>query len=110
MAEKAKKIAAALVQRWKALGKKVKIILGAGVVAVLVGLAILFMVVSNQPYATLFADLNQTDMSAILTYLSDNGITQYKVEDDTILVPEKPGSHAEGTGAAGGVPLLGIWI
>lgn len=88
MAEKAKKIAAALVQRWKALGKKVKIILGAGVVAVLVGLAILFMVVSNQPYATLFADLNQTDMSAILTYLSDNGITQYKVEDDTILVPE----------------------
>lgn len=88
MAEKAKKIAAALVQRWKALGKKVKIILGAGVVAVLVGLAILFMVVNNQPYATLFADLNQTDMSAILTYLSDNGITQYKVEDDTILVPE----------------------
>ena len=77
MGEKAKKIAAAAKQRWKSTSRKIKILLGAGVATVVVVLAILFAVVSNQPYATLFTDLSQTDMSAILTYLSDNGITPF---------------------------------
>ncbi len=56
--------------------------------AVLVLLAVLFVVASNQPYTTLFSDLNQTDMSAILAYFSENSITEYRVEEDSILVPE----------------------
>ena len=88
MGDKVKKTAADLWQRWKSASRKTKRFLGGGVLAVLVLLAVLFVVVSNQPYTTLFSDLNQTDMSAILSYFSDNGITEYRVEGDAILVPE----------------------
>ena len=107
MAEKAKKFAAAVKQRWSALGKKVKLLLGAGVLAVLVTVIVVIAVISNQPYATLFADLNQTDMSAILTYLSDNGITQYKVEEDTILVPENQEASLKAQVLQAGYPSSG---
>lgn len=65
-----------------------KIGLGAGVLVIVALLAILAVVAANRPYTTLFSGLNQSDMSAILSYFSENGITQYKVEDDSILVPE----------------------
>lgn len=107
MGEKAKKIAAAAKQRWKSTSRKIKILLGAGVATVVVVLAILFAVMSNQPYATLFTDLSQTDMSAILTYLSDNGITQYKVEDDTILVPENQEASLKAQVLQAGYPSSG---
>ena len=107
MGEKAKKIAAAAKQRWKSTSRKIKTLLGAGVVTVVVVLAILFAVVSNQPYATLFSGLSQTDMSAILAYLSDNGITQYKVEDDTILVPESQEAALKAQVLQAGYPSSG---
>ncbi len=88
MGDKVKKAVSNVGQRWKSASRKTKGILGGAILAVLVVLAVVLVVASNRPYATLFADLSQSDLSAILTYLSDNGITQYKVEDDTILVPE----------------------
>ena len=88
MGAKVKKTAADLWQRWKSASRKTKGFLGGGVLAVLVLLAVIAVVVSSQPYTTLFSDLNQTDMSAILSYFSDNGITDYRVEGDAILVPE----------------------
>lgn len=107
MGEKIKKIAAAAKQRWSSISRKIKILLGAGILAVVVALAIVIAVVSNQPYATLFADLNQTDMSAILTYLSDNGITEYKVEDDTILVPQNQEASLKAKVLQAGYPSSG---
>ena len=107
MGDKVKKVAAGLWQRWKSASRKTKGILGGGVLAVLVALAVLFAVVNNQPYATLFADLNQTDMSAILAYLSENGITQYKVEDDTILVPENQEASLKARVLQAGYPSSG---
>lgn len=107
MGEKIKKIAAAAKQRWKSISRKMKILLGAGLLAIVVALAIVIAVVSNQPYATLFTDLNQSDMSAILTYLSDNGITQYKVEDDTILVPESQEASLKAQVLQAGYPSSG---
>lgn len=86
--DKVKSVAADILQRWKSASRRTKGLLGGGVLAVLVTLVILAVVMNSRPYATLFTDLSQSDMSAILTYLSDNGVTQYKVEDDTILVPE----------------------
>ena len=88
MGDKVKKTAAAVLQRWKSASRKTKGLLGGGILAVLVVLAVIAVVISNQPYTTLFSDLNQTDMSAILSYFSDNGITQYRVDGDAILVPE----------------------
>ena len=88
MGDKVKKAAAGVWQRWKSISRKLKVLLGCGVLALVVALVVIMVVVSNRPYTTLFADLSQTDMSGILTYLSENGVTQYKVEGDTILVPE----------------------
>lgn len=88
MGDKVKKVAAGVWQRWKSISRKLKVLLGCGVLALVVALVVIMVVVSNRPYTTLFADLSQTDMSAILSYLSENGVTQYKVEGDTILVPE----------------------
>lgn len=107
MGEKIKKFAAAAKQRWKSISRKMKILLGAGLLAIVVAVAIVIAVVSNQPYATLFTDLSQTDMSAILTYLSDNGITQYKVEDDTILVPESQEASLKAQVLQAGYPSSG---
>lgn len=36
-----------------------------------------------------FTGLNQTDLTAIVSYLSDNGVTDYQIQgEDTVLVPE----------------------
>ena len=77
--EKAK----ALLQK---VSKKVYIAL-----AVLLVAAVAFVVYLNaRPYEVLFADLSATEMTSILTYLEENGITKYQVEDsDTILVPRE---------------------
>lgn len=63
--------------------------MGGGLVAVLVLLVVIIAILSNRPYATLFTGLNQTELNEIVTYLSDNGITDYRIEgNDTVLVPE----------------------
>lgn len=88
MGDKVKKVVSDAGQKWKAASRKTKGILGGAVLVVVVALVVIIMVLGNRPYVTLFADLNQSDLSSILTYLSDNGVTEYKVEGDTILVPE----------------------
>ena len=62
--------------------------------AVYIALVILLVVaigvavfLNTRPYQVLFADLGSTEMSSILRYLDDNGITDYQVDGGTILVP-----------------------
>lgn len=55
---------------------------------VVVAAAVIALVMANRPYTELFTDLNQSDQAAILSYFSDNGITDYRVEGKSILVPE----------------------
>lgn len=88
MGDNVKKFAAAAKQRWGTISRKMKMLLGMAVLAVVVVLAVVFLVMSNRPYTVLFNDLTQSDLSAILSYLSDNGVTNYKVEGDSILVPK----------------------
>ena len=71
------------------LGKAVKIAIVA--VLVLAVAAGVFLVVRNsqKPYTTLFTELSSDDMTAVLSYLDQNGVTDYKVENnDTVLVRE----------------------
>lgn len=76
-------------QRWKSAAKKTKILLGAVLVCMLAAIAVIAAVRLNQPYTTLFTGLNQADMASIVSYLSDNGVTDYKVSgENTILVPK----------------------
>ena len=86
MKEKAKQIAAQVKQRWQATSKKIKLMLGGCVLVVVVAAAVVALVMANRPYTELFTGLSQSDQTAILTYFADNGITDYRVEDDAILV------------------------
>lgn len=88
MKEKAKQIAEQVKQRWQSTSKKIKLLLGGCVVAAAVVAVVIALVMANRPYTELFTGLSQSDQTAILTYFSDNGITDYRVEDDAILVPE----------------------
>lgn len=75
-------------QLWTGAKKRTKI-LAAGVLVVAVGAIVAVIVANqNQPYATLFTELSQTDLTAITSYLTENGVSDFRiVEDDTILVP-----------------------
>ena len=89
MQEKVKGFFQKIKQWWLSAAKKTKILLGAGAAAVLVVIALVLVVSLNQPYTVLFTGLNQTDLTAIVSYLSDNGVTDYQIqEEDTVLVPE----------------------
>ena len=74
-----------------ALGKisrKIWIIIGV-CLAVMIGV-IIFLIWSNQnkPYAVLIDQANNEEFSSVLTWLQDQGITDYKTEgSSTILVP-----------------------
>lgn len=69
------------------VSKKVWIALGVVVTVMIVAIAI--VVASGNEYEVLFADLNTGDVTTIVSYLEENGITEYRLENgDTILVPK----------------------
>ena len=107
MADKIKKAAAAVLQWWKSLSRKVKTLIGCGALAILAAVVIIAVVVSNQPYTTLFTDLNQSDLTAISTYFSENGISDYKVEGNTILVPQAQEAPLKAQVLVAGYPTSG---
>ncbi len=69
------------------LNKRTRILLGvcAGVILVLIIAAALLL--SRKEYATLCSGLTATETSAVVQFLSENGVADYKIEDDRILVP-----------------------
>lgn len=93
MQEKVKGFFQKIKQWWLSAAKKTKILLGAGAAAVLVVIALVLAVSLNQPYTVLFTGLNQTDLTAIVSYLSDNGVTDYQIPG---------GGHGPGSGKSGG--------
>ena len=107
MADKAKQTAEAVLQRWKSLSRKVKTFIVSGVLAILAAVVIVAVVLNNRPYATLFTGLSQTDLSAISTYFSENGITDYKVEENTILVPQAQEASLKAQVLVAGYPTSG---
>lgn len=69
------------------LSKTVKAIIVGGIVVALVVVAIVLANGSKTEYEALFTELNSSDMQAITKYLSDQGITDYRIHEDTIMVP-----------------------
>lgn len=71
------------------MNAKVRKALIAVLVIAAVVIAGLLIFNAARPYTVLFTGLSQEDMSSVLTYLSNNNITNYRIENnDTILVPE----------------------
>ena len=87
--EKIKQVPAKAKELIGKLNKTGKIILAAVLVialAVVVGLVIYR---NSRPYTVLFTELSSEDMTSVLTYLEQNSVRDYRVENnDTILVRE----------------------
>ena len=87
--EKAKELWQKIRQKWKDTSKKIRILILSGAAALLLVVIVVVAVQMNRHYVTLFSDLNGGDMNAVVTYLTDNGVTDYRItENNTIQVPE----------------------
>lgn len=72
---------------FKKLNKTVRILLGIGL-AVIVALIIFAAIQLNKKeYAVLYTGLNSTEISTVSSYLGEKGVTDYRIQGDTILVP-----------------------
>lgn len=87
--EKVKGVLEGIKQRWSAIKKRTKILMGVGLLVVIAAIVVVVLVSSNQPYTVLFTGLNQSEMTEITSYLSESGVTDYQIQgSDTILVPQ----------------------
>ena len=70
------------------LSTRVKILLAVIVLAAIGIIAALVVRAMNRPYAVLFTDLSSDDLASVVSYLGNNGVTDYKIENNNrILVP-----------------------
>ncbi len=90
MQENVKKIFGGIVAWFKKLSPLVKkLIIGTVALVVVIGVGFALFGSLFNTYATLFTGLTSEDMNNVVTYLSENGVTQYRIEgQDTVLVPE----------------------
>lgn len=70
------------------LSKKMRVLLGLAVVIILAAVAAVVYQASNPSYSVLFTGLSATETSSIMSYLETNGVVEYKVSGDSILVPK----------------------
>lgn len=89
MKEKIKAIGESIKNFFGKLGKKTMIALGVAL-GVLVILAIVLVIsLNNKDYVVLLTGLSTAETSSVVTYLQDNGVTDYRMENnDTVLVPK----------------------
>lgn len=71
---------------FKNMSKKLRIILAAALAVILIAVAVLSMTMSNKPYTQLYQDLTPAEVSEIMTYFQNNGITDYQVNGTAIMV------------------------
>jgi len=85
--EKAKAFLGKTKERLKKVSKKVWIAIAAVLVVIIVAAAVI-LTLNKGNYAVLVTQVSNTEASDILNFLSEQGVTNYKVEDgNTILVP-----------------------
>ena len=85
--EKAKAFLSKAKERLKKISKKVWLVIAAVLVALIVVIAIV-LTLNKQDYAVLVTQVSDTEASNILNFLSEQGVTNYRVEDgNTVMVP-----------------------
>ena len=90
MGERVKKVTGKVKEVAGKLSKPLKIVILIVLVLAIGAIVALSVNRSKRPYAVLFTGLNQEDMTSVLTYLEDNGVSDYQVKNnDTILVREE---------------------
>ncbi len=85
-----------------------KLLFGALAVLVILALA-LTIFLNTRPYTVLFTGLNNEEASSIMSYLSDQGITDYRLENtDTIMVPQSQENALKAKLLMAGYPKSGF--
>lgn len=85
-AEKVKGIFEKVKNALKKVSKKIWVLIAAVVIVLAVGIAIFL---NNRPYATLITGASADEAGAVVTWLTEQGISDYRMEGTgTILVPE----------------------
>lgn len=85
--EKAKAFLGRAKERLKKISKKVWLVIAAVLVALIVVIAVM-LTLNKQDYAVLVTQVSDTEASNILNFLSEQGVTNYRVEDgNTVMVP-----------------------
>ena len=85
--EKARAFLSKTGERLKKVSKKVWIVIAAVLVALIV-VAAIALTLNKQDYAVLVTQVSDDEASKILTFLSEQGVTNYRVEDgNTVMVP-----------------------
>ncbi|WP_251315769.1 flagellar basal-body MS-ring/collar protein FliF [Flintibacter muris] len=72
---------------FKKLNKTARILLGVCLVVVLAVIIFAVVQMNKKEYATLCTGLTASETSTIVKFLSDNGVTDYQIKNDSILVP-----------------------
>lgn len=86
--EKAKALLSKTKERLKTVSKKVWIAIAAVLVIIIVAAAVV-LTLNKEEYAVLITQVSNSEASDVLTFLTEQGVTDYKMEDgNTILVPE----------------------
>ena len=70
------------------LNKKIRILLGVCLVVVLAIIILAAIRLNQKEYALLYGGLTASETSTIVSYLSDNGVTDYQIQGDSIYVPK----------------------
>lgn len=72
---------------FKKLNNTVRILLGVCLVAVIALIIALAVRMNQKEYAVLFTGLTSSETSTVISFLNENGVTDYRIQGDSILVP-----------------------
>lgn len=93
---------------FKNMKKGLKIGIAAGLAAIIILVVVLMTVTAKKPYVVLFGGLNAEDMTAVVTYLSNAGVRDLKIENnDTVLVRENQADRLRAAVIQQGYPTTG---
>ncbi len=80
---------------FKKLNKKTRILLGACAAVILLVLIVSVLLLSRKDYELLQGGLNANEISIVGEFLNANGVTDYKIEGDKVLVPKGRASQLQ---------------
>lgn len=107
MDEQLKKAWEAVKGLFAKINKKVKILLGVVLALAVLGTAAYFIWAGSRPYQVLFTGLSDSEASSIVSYLEENGVSDYQINGDSILVPEDQENQLKAELVMSGYPKSG---
>ena len=69
------------------LNKKTRILLGVCAAVILVLIVAAALLLNRKEYASLCTGLTVSETSSVISFLNENGVTDYKISGNSILVP-----------------------